>query len=202
MKPRSCFRRLRAVAGNSVVELALVLPLLLFLVIGVIDFGRAIHFNNILVSLSREGGHLAARTNNTADVIIKVLNATASPLDMTNIGVVYITEVKGIASGTGGVTPTVQNQYATIGGNTAVLTSQVYKCSSGWDGSTGKCKDPAGGTAILPSGLSLNVLETVHVVETMYKYEPIAGPVSLPLLGVGLVPVMQGSTKLYSQTIL
>jgi len=47
--------------GQSLVEMALVLPLLLLLVLGIIDFGRA--FNNyiIITNAAREGARYAAR---------------------------------------------------------------------------------------------------------------------------------------------
>lgn len=46
--------------GAAAVEFALVLPLLLLLVFGVIDFGRLLHAQVTLTQAAREGGRLAA----------------------------------------------------------------------------------------------------------------------------------------------
>jgi len=65
--------------GQSLIELAILLPLLLMLVFGVIDYARAIQFNNILVAMSREGANLASRTSALPQDIIRALNVTADP---------------------------------------------------------------------------------------------------------------------------
>jgi len=46
--------------GNSVVEFALVLPILLLVLFGITEFGRMILTTNILNTASREGARLAA----------------------------------------------------------------------------------------------------------------------------------------------
>ena len=48
--------------GNTLIEFALVLPILLLLIFGVVDYGRAIQFANILTGISGESANLAART--------------------------------------------------------------------------------------------------------------------------------------------
>jgi Flp pilus assembly pilin Flp len=51
---------LRDEAGAAVVEFALVLPILMLIVFGIIDFGRAFYTSNNLVSAVREGARFAA----------------------------------------------------------------------------------------------------------------------------------------------
>jgi hypothetical protein len=46
--------------GNAVLEFALVLPLLLLILFGITEFGRAIMTTNTLNSAAREGARLAA----------------------------------------------------------------------------------------------------------------------------------------------
>jgi Flp pilus assembly protein TadG len=46
--------------GQSVIEFALVLPILLLVLFGITEFGRAIMVTNILNTASREGARLAA----------------------------------------------------------------------------------------------------------------------------------------------
>jgi len=57
-------RRLRYIGrnnrGNAVIEFALVLPILLLVLFGITEFGRAIMTKNMLFTASREGARLAA----------------------------------------------------------------------------------------------------------------------------------------------
>lgn len=46
--------------GNAMVEFAIVLPLLLIVVFGIIDFGRALYTANNLTAAVREGARLAS----------------------------------------------------------------------------------------------------------------------------------------------
>ena len=54
---------LRNQRGQAVVEFALVLPLLLALVFGITEFGRAWMTNNIITSAAREGARVAVVTD-------------------------------------------------------------------------------------------------------------------------------------------
>ena len=59
-KPRSERRR-----GAALVEMALVLPVFLSVVLGIIEFGRAMMISNLLANASREGARLAVMTGTT-----------------------------------------------------------------------------------------------------------------------------------------
>jgi Flp pilus assembly protein TadG len=50
----------RRIDGNAVVEFALLLPILLLVIFGITEFGRAIMTTNVLNSAAREGARLAA----------------------------------------------------------------------------------------------------------------------------------------------
>jgi Flp pilus assembly protein TadG len=52
-------RRVRDESGQGLVELALVLPVLLALVLGILEFGRAYHLKNVVTDAAREGARLA-----------------------------------------------------------------------------------------------------------------------------------------------
>jgi Flp pilus assembly pilin Flp len=51
----------RGEKGVAAVEFALILPMLLVMVFGIIDIGRLIQAKLIITSVSREGGSLASR---------------------------------------------------------------------------------------------------------------------------------------------
>ena len=70
-------RRFRSRAGSQVVEFALILPLLLILVFGVIDFGIAMYDKAVVTNASREGaraGIVFAPTRLTNADIVNVVN--------------------------------------------------------------------------------------------------------------------------------
>jgi Flp pilus assembly protein TadG len=71
-----------------VVELALVLPILVTLALGIFDLSCAIRANNILINVSREGASLALRTSRSAisaEDLMNSLAATAQPLVLSLI---------------------------------------------------------------------------------------------------------------------
>jgi hypothetical protein len=51
---------LKDIKGQSLIELAVLLPILLLIVFGITEFGRAILVKNVLHTASREGARLAA----------------------------------------------------------------------------------------------------------------------------------------------
>ncbi len=187
-----------ASAGQSMIELALILPILLLLALGVVDFARAIQFNNILVSMSREGANLAARSTSDPQFIITALTTTAEPLKMATNGMVYITEIIGKKvdascvdnpPGTCAAAAKVSAQYRMQSGGNRSMLSNVWVCSS-WL-SNGSCVLPnTPPAAVLPPGLTLRDGEMVYAVETYYDYDVLVNY------------VMQTDPKLYSETIL
>ena len=73
MVSKNSNKKIKGEQGQSVMELALILPLLLLLVIGISEFGRAWMTLNILTGAVREGARVASVTpevlNNQAVVI-------------------------------------------------------------------------------------------------------------------------------------
>jgi len=53
---------LRSESGEALVEMALVLPILLVLSLGMLDFGRAFHTKSLLDQAAREGARVAVVT--------------------------------------------------------------------------------------------------------------------------------------------
>ncbi|TFW73083.1 hypothetical protein C3Y98_01630 [Methylotenera oryzisoli] len=182
--------------GQSLIELAILLPLLLMLVFGVIDYARAIQFNNILVAMSREGANLASRTSALPQDIIRALNVTADPLVMNTRGRIFITRIIGkkVVPTCVDAPPTFCTTFANVEAQTravsgaAALTSKVWSCAAGWNGSGNCTFVPANASAVIPMTLSDG--EEVFAVETLYDYNVIVNY------------VMQTGPKLYSLTVL
>ena len=170
--------------GQTLIELALLLPLLLLLVFGVFEYARAVQTKNIIVNMSREGANLAARTQDLPQTIMAAIATTADPLDMGANGMIYITEVMGVNT-SGTVDPIVQRQFRYTSGGFLTANSIVWNgCGDNWD-ANGECTNMTGSliadlegdgaerTTGLDKGDALNDGETVFAVEVLYDYQPI-----------------------------
>ncbi|MGH9374337.1 MAG: TadE/TadG family type IV pilus assembly protein, partial [Vicinamibacterales bacterium] len=77
MKIRSLRRTLRDQAGQSIVEAAMVMPLLVVMVLGVVEVGYALLDQHVATRLTREGSNLISR-DTTLDDAAQVMRAIAS----------------------------------------------------------------------------------------------------------------------------
>jgi hypothetical protein len=80
--------------GASLLELALLLPILVVLLFGVIDLGRLIHARLVVTNVSREGGSLAARAPISTTDLISMLQSSATPFNLQSQGSIYITNIR------------------------------------------------------------------------------------------------------------
>lgn len=79
-KPK--YRNGRTESGNAVIEFALILPLLLLVVFGITELGRALMTVNLLTSAAREGARVASVTGaDSTAVTARVMQV----LDAANI---------------------------------------------------------------------------------------------------------------------
>lgn len=176
--------------GAALVELSIILPLLLLLVFGVFEFGRAIRTKNIITNMSREGANLASRTLSTVQQIMDAIALTAQPLDMTANGMIFITEVRG--QGKSPTVPRVIAQSRWAGGGYHP-SSKAWSGCRNWD-EDGAClenfdkltDDEAEADL---KGLVLKDREIVFVVEVFFDYQAI------------ITYVINDSIELYSLAI-
>ncbi|HEY7462447.1 MAG TPA: TadE/TadG family type IV pilus assembly protein [Gemmatimonadota bacterium] len=140
---------LRSTRGLALAEFAIVLPLLLMLVLGVIEYGNVLSRMHTLSSLSREGANLASRGSTLPEVLTNVLTNGA---DIA------------LASRGGVVASRLQVQ----GGAARVLEQSA---SAGFGGRSliGGAGGPAAGTGTW--GLAEG--QVVYVVEIFYNYSRI-----------------------------
>jgi hypothetical protein len=97
MKDRAAIRETK---GQSLIEVALVLPLLVLLGFGVFEFSRMIYTKNTIINMSRECANLASRSTTAPQDIMNALASTApQSIGMSSNGMIYITEVSGRADG-------------------------------------------------------------------------------------------------------
>jgi Flp pilus assembly protein TadG len=71
---------LKSQKGQALVEMAFILPLLLMVLFGIIDFGRVFHAYLTLDHAGREGARLASLQGDNSDIQTRI-NSTATGLD-------------------------------------------------------------------------------------------------------------------------
>jgi len=174
--------------GQSLIELAMVLPLLFVLGLGVFEFSRTLFAQNTILNMSREGANLFSRTVTAPQDIINTLRATASSsLSMTNANsIIYITRVSGRADGNieiidqyrpnplGTYTPASRVPTTTAGtGNCTMTTCPAWV--------NGACSPPAGSRPLaclknlnlpqfaLASGRTAFVVEVFYLESTIFN---------------------------------
>ncbi|MYM68783.1 pilus assembly protein [Pseudoduganella sp. FT55W] len=169
--------------GIAAVEFALLLPILVVLFFALIDVARALQANMIIINLSREGANLASRgklqLSENAQTIIGQVAASAPPLDLNKLGMIYVTRIMG--STTNGVTKSivleqyrwddsVNNRGFRVSGYAPA--SKVWTCSNWASGTAGTCSVPTGNNAPSVSMMSGQLIdgEVIYVVEVFYKF--------------------------------
>jgi Flp pilus assembly protein TadG len=81
-------RNVRGNSGNAMIEFALVFPMLLLIVFGISEFGRALRTVQALNSAAREGARLAAVTEPDQGAVTARVNEVLTAAQVTSAGVV------------------------------------------------------------------------------------------------------------------
>lgn len=76
--------------GAAAVEMAIVLPLLVLLLGGIVDFGRAFYTKNILTNAAREGARAASLSTSTSAIVTSRTNAALNGLTLSKATVTSI----------------------------------------------------------------------------------------------------------------
>lgn len=175
--------------GSSLIEFALVLPVLLLLAFVVYDFARAIQINNVLVNLTREGASLMSRSVDSpqfAQFVMNALGDTALPkyadtgqtgAYFESGGAILITRIQGRSNPvTKNVDATLTEQYKWLKASTTP-SSQLWNCGNNWK-ADGSCAMPAT-LPVVALPVALNDGDVVYVVEGFFSYQALFGGMSL-----------------------
>ena len=94
------FRRtLSCESGQAVLEFALVVPLLLVLVLGVVEVSYALLDQHIVTKMTREGSNLISRDTSLADAATAMINMSSRPVNFTDgSSTVIFSVVKNVAT--------------------------------------------------------------------------------------------------------
>ncbi|MBB0995931.1 UNVERIFIED_ORG: TadE-like protein [Dietzia maris] len=103
--------------GAAAVEFALVLPILLLLVLGILEFGRAYHVQTTLSNAARDGVRVMALQDSTT-AAISATELSAQPLDLSAARIV-VTPTAGCSSaltGAGLASVTIEYPFSLVSG--------------------------------------------------------------------------------------
>jgi hypothetical protein len=71
-------------SGQSIIEFAVILPLLLVLVLGVVEVGYALFDQQVVTKLTREGSNLISRDTSMQDTVTALRTMSARPVNFNN----------------------------------------------------------------------------------------------------------------------
>ena len=115
----------------ALIEAAFVLPILLVLAMGMLDFGRAFQMKSLLDQAAREGARAAVITTPDPDIVTDRVNAILAPAGVAATGVTVTGPTVGTRLDTVTVTATftfvTPGIFALVGGdygNTLAMSSQ------------------------------------------------------------------------------
>ena len=77
-------RHLRSDSGQSLLEFAIVLPLIMVLVLGVVEASYAILDQHVVTKLTREGSNLISRDTSLADAVTAMKNMANRPVNFND----------------------------------------------------------------------------------------------------------------------
>ncbi|WLI87756.1 TadE/TadG family type IV pilus assembly protein [Massilia sp. R2A-15] len=186
--------------GSAAVEFAILLPLLLLLALALVDIGRAIQVNLVLINLSREGANVASRGNQlnsaSSQALMNALASTTPPLRMQTRGMIYISKIMGHMQN-GAVRNVILEQYRWEGNSSFAPPSTVWNCGA-W--SNNQCSeippnpDNAATASAMPGLLADG--EVIYAVETFYNFDMLFSN-----WNVGFGPMEQIGPVMYAKTI-
>jgi hypothetical protein len=153
--------------GASLLELALLLPILVVLLFGIIDLGRLIHARLVVTNVSREGGSLACRDLKSETNIISLLQSSATPFNLQSQGHIFITKIGAADLDVNHSLPWI---ISIDDGGSLSATSSIGGVEGG--------NLQSGLSSAMMSHLTLDASNNTHisgvtVVEVFYRYMPI-----------------------------
>lgn len=98
--PTRFTRRLRDARGQSMVEMAMILPFVVTLVLGVIETSYALLDDHVVTKLSREGSNLISRDATLDDAYTAMRNMATRPVDFNSKSHIIFSVIKRPSAGT------------------------------------------------------------------------------------------------------
>jgi hypothetical protein len=180
-------RRLSAADGQGLIEFAMVLPIFLLLVLGVIEVSYALLNQHVVTKLTREGSNLISRDTTLQDAATAMRHMTTRPVDFSGSNSRMILSVirRGATTGTANYNKDILYQRYQIGG-----LSQASRLATRGSAAFGGAPDYTAANADtntnlqvtnLPSTITLAPGGMLYITEVYTRHSSIT-----PLHGFGL----------------
>ncbi len=139
----------RSERGQALVEFALVLPILLILLLGTVEFGRILEVQHAITGLSRETANVASRGTSLASAVELALT-NGSTIGLRDRGGVVASRI--VFDKTQAI---VQEQVASLGYEDRSRIGVLGQATAGFD------------------ALGMKDGDVLYVVELIYSYQPL-----------------------------
>lgn len=121
--------------GQSVVEFALIMPLVLVVALGVIETGYALLDQHVVTKLTREGSNLISRDTTLQDAVTAMRSMSTRPVDFnTSSRVIFSVIKKGATTGTANYDKEILYQRLEFGALTGVQSTLRTRGSGAFRG--------------------------------------------------------------------
>jgi Flp pilus assembly protein TadG len=176
------FRRLRRDAtGQSMVEMAMILPFIVVIVLGVIETSYALLDHHVVVKLSREGANLISRDATLTDAYTAMRNMSTSPVDFTSRSKIIFSAVKRVstvgATNEGWNILYQQHTFgASVSGNSALVSAATASDFGGAPDYIAFNSDNAAALRVTSLPLNFQPLGSTTYVAEIFSTHPLITP--------------------------
>ena len=173
---RALLKLLKDTRGQSVIEFAMVTPLLVLIVLGVVEVSYALLDQHVITKLSREGSNLISRDTSLADSAAALKSMSGRPVDFnTNARMIFSVVRRGATTGTSNFDKDVlyeRYEYGALSASSMISTRGSASYGTGPDYAAA---NPDGDTNIqvtnLPAGITLTTGGTLYITEIYVQHE-------------------------------
>ncbi|HEY7499796.1 MAG TPA: TadE/TadG family type IV pilus assembly protein [Vicinamibacterales bacterium] len=184
------YRRLSADRGQSIVEFAVTLPLMLLVSLGVVETSNALMRQHVTTKMAREGSNMISRNTELADAGNALRSMSSNPAQFNSKSLVIFTVLMRSQTGTNNGQIVIYQRYQT--GNGALGGSQLNgSCSTCTAANDYTAANPNNTTSLrvtnappnvitVPGGM-IYVTEVYQAFDTMTPVQGLAGIMRVPL---------------------
>jgi Flp pilus assembly protein TadG len=164
-------KKLTSSSGQSLVEFALALPLVLVIALGVVEVGWALLDQLIVTSLSREGSNLISRDTSLQDAGTSLTSMSSLPVDFSSGSSVIFSVVRvGATTGTANYNALVLYQRRQFGTYSGTAQSTVMTGGGSFGGAPDyQANNADNDTGLQVTGLPANLITvpgaTIYITE-------------------------------------
>jgi Flp pilus assembly protein TadG len=163
-------------SGQSLLEFAIILPLIMVLVLGVIEVGYGLLDQHVITKLAREGSNLISRNTTLTAAGDVMMSMATRPVNFAAGGtskVIFSVVKKGSTTGTTNYNRDILYQRHTVGGGNVAGSSSLSTGSGSWTGPDHTALSPDSNAGLQVTGLPANLVSAggfVYITEIYTRH--------------------------------